>query len=440
MLGGWRSSTLSKYYRAPKKIYTTCLVIPPVLSSIAPSAFGDKDAVGALWMVHYKGQLVHKEGIKFRFWGMADEFMAVRVDGEMVLALNWTGDFPQIIRGLWDNVTADSRQYYMGDNTAVVGDWITLDPGEPLDMEILLGDNGRVLCYFLAVEVEGVEYERNRQGGPILPAFKTAEPSRDQLDLIYKYLPEGEICPTNGPLFNDYGRTGRTAARRDDDAVEAPPTAQPLPLDRPGENETRTWTLSDGRAMEAEFVNTFAGKVVLKSAKGKMYKIQPEKLSAEDLDYVELAEPPDLDINFLKSFDQKRFDGGWYDTEWWDRAPEQRGHFGVQVKQTSAGEYNRELQVEIFMVGSQRSGDPYILLDHQQTAFNPAREDRRFFEFRSPREVVLHHYTPDMLYGLTQNRGEKYAGYLVTVTDERGEVIAVKTSKKWLMENIENLK
>ncbi|MEN8255595.1 MAG: hypothetical protein ABFR33_09015 [Verrucomicrobiota bacterium] len=36
--------------------------------------------------------------------------------------------------------------------------------------------------------------------------------------------------------------------------------------------------------------------------------------------------------------------------------------------------------------------------------------------------------------------GPKYTGYLVTVTDARGEIIAVESSANWLCENLENLK
>ena len=86
---GWNPSSFARYYRSPRKIYATTLVIPPVLSAIAPSAFGDKDADGALWVVHYKGQLVHKEGITFRFWCSADETMIVRVNGEIVVGARW---------------------------------------------------------------------------------------------------------------------------------------------------------------------------------------------------------------------------------------------------------------------------------------------------------------------------------------------------------------
>ena len=431
---GWDTSIFSRYYRASKKLYATNLVVPLAHSSVVPLAFGDKDSISALWMVHYEGQLVSKEVITFRFWGMADEFMAVRVDGELVLALDWPEpSFPKIIRNLWDSESADSRKYYMGDHRAVVGDWITLEAGVPLDMEILIGDNGRVLCYFLAVEVEGVEYERNRQGGPILPAFKTAEFSHDQLDLIYRYLPEDEICLTTGPVFRDYDPVPNLQTVDESD----PPQPLPEPVDS-SENKMRSWIVAADRTIEAELINTFGGKVVLKTAEGRILRIPKERLSAEDLAYAELSQPPAFNINFLKSSRQKSFHGGFYDIEWWDRPPEEWVHYGVQLKQTSAGEYNHQLQVEMFVVGKQRGGDRYILLDRQQTTFNPAMEDQRFYEFRSERKVVLTHY--NRFYGIESDCGETHSGYLVTVKDARGETIAVEYSNKWLYENLENLK
>jgi hypothetical protein len=283
--------------------------------------------------------------------------------------------------------------------------------------------------------VEGVEYERNRQNGPILPAFKTAEPSRDQLDIIYNQLPEGEICLTNGPVFRDYDVAVKAIAPE----VEDPDPAAPSVTEGSGENGMREWILADGRTLKAEFINTFGGKAALKTANGKIVKIPNEQLSAEDLEFTELAQPPSLDINFLRNSKQQRFHGGYYDVEWWDRAPEEWAHYGVQLKQTSTGDYNYELQVEMFVVGSQRYGDRYILLDRQQFTFNPARE-QRFYEFRSDRKVVLTRYSVEALYGFQQERGEKYASYLVMIKDERGETILVESPKKWLVENLENLK
>jgi len=437
----WDTSVFASYYRSPKKLYATNFIIPIMPSSVAPVSFGADESVGALWMAHYKGQLVYSEAITFRFWGMADEFMAVRLDGELVLALDWPGPATEelIVGGLWKSTSADSRKYFMGNNQAVVGDWITLEPGMPRPMEVIMGDNGGIATFFLAVEVQGVEYERNRQGGPILPAFKTSELSHDLLDVIYNELAEDEVSLTTGPVFRDYALPGGVVAD-DATAVEPSSVARVLPLDKPvKDDKMRKWTLKEGRTLEAEFVNTFGGKVILKNARGKTYKILPGNLSAGDREYAELAQPPALNINFTKKFSQKTFVGGFYNVDSWERAPESRGFYGLQIKQTSPGEYSHELQVEMFVVGKQRSRADagYILLDHQKTAFIPSGEDQRTYEFRSEREVVLNHYS--ISYYAT-NHGEKYAGFLVTVMDARGEMIAVKSSSKWLIENLENLK
>jgi len=433
----WDTSVFARYYRSPKKLYATNFVIPVMLSSAAPTAFGATESIGALWMAHYKGQLVYKDDITFRFWGMADEFMAVRVDGELVLAFDWPWQQLDhaIMGNLWESDSPDSRRFYMGNYLSVVGDWITLKAGEPLPMEILIGDNGGVACFFLAVEVKGVEYPKNRQGGPILPAFKTSEISHDLLDIIYNELPVEEICLTNGPVFRDYDLPAGSVAQ---DAAEPAPNAANPSVPEPAEEKTRTWILANGRTLEAEFVNVFGGKLVLRNAAGKTCKIPLGKLSAEDREYAELALPPTLDINFLNTFNTVRFEGGFYDVENWRRPPEQRGHYGVQIKQTSPGDYDHELKVEMFVVGQQRSRSNarHILLDHQETTFNPAREPHRFYEFRSDHEVVLQNYSIEY-YGT--DHGEKYTGHLVVVTDERGEVVAVKSSTKWLQNNLENL-
>ncbi len=200
----WQRSVLSGFYRSPRRIYATMIVVPPCSSAVAPAAFGEEGAAGRYWMIHYKGALVHRDDIVFRFWGSGDEVLSVRVDGEIVLAACWDTVQMEMVGDLWRSRSADSRRYYMGNNTAVVGDWITLEAGVPRRMEVLLGDNGGEACAMLAVEVRGVEYERNSQGGPILPAFRTAPPSRALLDAVYKDLPDGEICLTNGPVFSDY--------------------------------------------------------------------------------------------------------------------------------------------------------------------------------------------------------------------------------------------
>ncbi|RKX45534.1 MAG: hypothetical protein DRP64_04545 [Verrucomicrobia bacterium] len=438
LVRGWDLSVFARYYRAPKKLYATNLIVPVARSSMAPTAFGDETSVGALWMVHYKGQLVHKEGVTFRFWGAADEFMAVRVGGELVMCAAWDDasrryDYKvraSLFGSLWESASADSWKYRIGNTSLEVGDWITLEPGVPMDMEILIGDNGGSASFYLAVEEKGVEYERNRQGAPTLPAFKTAELSHDLLDIIYKRMYAGEICLTNGPVFCDYDISGKAEATNPD-----PEMAEPSGVEDPGTNEVRTWTLADGRTMEAEFINIFGGKVVLKGGDGKIHKIPKERLSSGDVEYAELASPPAFDVNFLKNFRTVAFSGGFYDVRGWERPSEEWGHFGVQLKQSSTGDYSHELQVEMFVVGKQWRRSKFILLDRQKTTFIPSGQEQRIFEFRSKRKVIvaLDEFKEEVF-------GEKYYGYLVVVTDARGEMIAVESSHKWLPKILENLK
>ena len=432
---GWDFSVFNRYYRSDKKLYATSFVVPVTQSSLAPLAFGDKDACGGLWLLHYKGQLVcpasHTNGIVFRFWAVADEFMAVKVDSKVVLAMDWRRGLSGTIvpSNMWNSNSADSRKWYKGGTACEVGDWITLEPGESLEMEMVTGGNGGVDHHILMVEEEDVEYEPASRGGPLLPAFKTAEFSRDKLDLIYRDLPVGELCLTNGPVFSDYETSGWS------ETAEAPEKSEPV-VPNESEGKMRTWTLADGRTLKAEFINIFGGQVVLKNTKGKSCKIPKEQFSAADAEYAELALPPSIDINSLNSLETVSFAGGFYDYNFWHRYPEKHGHFGIQFKQTNAGDYNHELSVEMFVVGQQREGNKYLLLDRQAFTFNPAEVDR-FYEFHSPRKVELQNY-PDW-YGHMVH-GDKYVGYVVTVTDQRGEMIAMATPKKWLFENMDNLK
>ncbi|MCK5676101.1 MAG: hypothetical protein KAH99_03695, partial [Verrucomicrobia bacterium] len=204
---GFKALELSQYKRSPQKLYTTHFMIPTLPSNLGPAAFGE-DSLGARWSVVYRGQLVRKEGITFRFWGHGDNFLVVRVGGELVLNACWPGSDERVVPQ-WQSTSADSRKYRLGNNYSVVGDWITLEPGVPLGMEVLIGEfGGGGFAAMLLVEEQGVEYEKNSRGAPILPIFKTAELEPDVVDSIYSYLAEGEACITNGPVFCDYDSQG----------------------------------------------------------------------------------------------------------------------------------------------------------------------------------------------------------------------------------------
>ncbi|MDF7802006.1 hypothetical protein P4C99_21195 [Pontiellaceae bacterium B1224] len=442
LLADWNVKTLAKYYRLPQKLYATSLVFPPAPSSIAPSAFGDRDASGAFWLVHYKGQIVHREGIRFRFWANADENLIIRVNGKIVIAVSWvnveSGEVTyssNVIAGLWETSDAmQSRRFFMGNNRAVVGDWITLEPGIPQDIEIAIGDNGGQACFMVAVEEEGVEYPKTYQGGPLLPAFKTAEISRDMQDLIMKNLVADEISLTNGPVFNDYA-SSTPEAKKNEQTEPVVDESVPEMIPREPTSRLRSWMLTDTRSFEAEFINVLGFDAVFRNSSGKTVKLPLANLSEADRNYIELSRPPKLNIDFTKINRQKTFAMEHASTSTDIRVPETRVRYGVRLRQTSAGDYNHELKVEFFAIGQERLGQKYILLDRRQTSFTPTKDNNRTHEFISDREVVLENFMVE-----NEPRGETYSGYLVVVTDERGEVIAVEASTDRLIKNLENLK
>ena len=440
---GWNPSSLARYYRSSSKRYTAAFAFPPTLSSNAAEAFGeppDDERTYYCVALHYKGQLVHPEDIRFRFWGLGSEALVVRVDGKTVLNAAYPRNGAEfdtaVLTPRWQTRSADSRKYWMGVNLSVVGDWITLKAGEPLEMEVLCADViGTIFQSVLCVEVEGEEYERSSdRGGPILPIFKTSPVSIDLMEAIHADLNPGDACVTNGPVFCDFVVQERAEPYYDTSDIPPP---KPELHEKSDYQEPRTWTLLDGRTLDAGFVTVFGGKAVLKSGKRKQLKIPVGQFSPEDRLHMDLADPPEFLINFSKTSEFVPPP---------KPSPVQHGMrplrrsdyiFGAELKQRSAGAYPHELHVEYFAVGEEIDGDNYILFDRQSSTFIPSKENGGCHSFYSIEPIRL---TATAMRSASPMRGTKYGGFLITITDECGKIIQYKTSSKWLFENLENLK
>jgi len=441
LLHGWRMSDLSKFHRSPKTLFTTHFMIPVVPSVRGPEVFGE-DTGGYLWMVHYKGQLVHKEGITFRFRGGGDDLLLVRVGGKLVL--NGCPNIePDYIAGTvaphWKTTApSDFDTYILGSVHSVAGDWITLEPGKPLDMEVLIGElRGDFFCAMLLVEVKGEKYEGiGRLGAPNLPMFTTTDLTRDLVEAIHADLVPGEAGVTNNPpIFRDYDVPVAKAELSTNMVVQAE-LEQPKPS--APDDGLRTWASASGKKFEARYVTRMGDKVVLKDSRGKQRKIPLSKLNEEDLLYVELANPPKFNIDFTKLSKQIILDQSPYSVDvagdWLPRRYEYV--FGAKLKQMSANEYNHNLHVEFFAIGAEIDGDNYILLDRQESDFMPTKENKRFYEFYGdPIYMNVRDWSVISMY-----RGQKYGGYLVVVTDERGKIIDTASSSKWLPEILSQLR
>ncbi len=429
---GFKTSVLSKYYRSPKTLYATAFMIPPVRSQIAPAAFDEADTLGYAWMVHYKGQLVYPEDVKIRFWGMGDDIMVIKVDGKTVLNACWPeGEWGSYaIGGNWISSAKNDFRFYLGNNLSRGGDVITLKAGEPKNMEIIIGETpGGQFCSMLTVEVIGEEYPKNRQGGPIFPIFKTTEPSLELQDAIFSTMVEDEADVLGGPVFRDYKLNPIDAVAKTEDPVEPAPAQK---------SAMRIWTTVSGEQLEAEYVATVGDKVTLKPAQGRQKKVPLRDLIPEDLEFIDLSNPPDFDLNFIKLSKGilDRYPLSPMELQWSSEVPRVNDYtFGAKVKQTTARVYDHELTLEYFAIANETLGNKYILVDRQSAAFTPTKENDRSFSFTNPKPIEFMEYNLD-----DSKRGKTFAGSLVTLTDKRGVVIAHYASNPWLWDYVDNLK
>ena len=419
---GWKPSSLARYYRSPNKLYSPTIMIPPTLSQFAPLAFDEPDMAGCEYMLHYKGQLVHQEGGRFRFWCMGDNFMVVRVDGRVVL------DFANQFSLYWNGKESKRTSYHLGHWPAWAGDWIHLEPGVPLEMEVIFGEaDGGLFAAMLVVEEEGVEYPKNIEQGPMLPVFKTAELSLDQVDVIFADLNENHYAVTNGSVFSDYeSHVRKPLSRRE----KKPGMVDDTPASQP--DKLRLWMLKSGKSVKAELVIQMGHKTILKTDQGKKLKIPTNELSEEDLAYLELASPPSLKLTVQKEVDRFRFPDVISAA-----IPPVLTEFtlGVKIEKLRKKIYTRELKVELFSIASEIDGNNFILLDRKEGTFTLSEQNDGFYEFWG-RKTEMRNYKD----WEGNRRGERFKGHLVVVTDERGEIIAQNITNDWFLDIIESLR
>lgn len=207
MNSGWNPRVFAPYYRSPQKLYTTHFMIPPIPSEHGPAQFGiqlSEQVSPAFWLIHYKGKIARKDGGRFRFRGTGDNYLIVRVNKQVVLVTGF-GNSQMLHFGDWRSTHKDSWKYLMGHGWATVSDWFELEPGVPVDMEVIAGDYyGGWFKAMLAVEEQGAIYPKNEDGMPVLPVFRTAEiPEKVKNKMTYLLTP-GEINLDSDLMFNVY--------------------------------------------------------------------------------------------------------------------------------------------------------------------------------------------------------------------------------------------
>ena len=429
---GFQNSRLAKYYRSPRKLYTTTFVTGMVPSSFAPLAFGE-DTEGWCWAIHYNGQLVSHKDIRFRFWGFADDILLVAVNKEVVLNASWSWPSDSYgkyaIGGNWvvEDAT-DDFQYYYGPNWARVGDWIELKAGEPFEMDVIIGEvpGGEFYC-MLTVQEDGVEYERNKQQQPILPIFKTEEPSHVLADTIYRTMFKDEASVTNGPIFRDYNFSVKRTPK------EVPPT-RVIAKD----TEARSWQVGE-REVRGEYIAKIGDQVVLRLENEKQVKVPYADLSQEDYEYIELSNPPRFDVDLVRSSDTQHLSSTPY-LSGKDPARVNNITFSAKVKKLDSKPYDYPLRMEYYAFANEILGDALCLVDYKQEEFTLSKENN--FQFRMTGNPVqfVEYTVSDWETRVSVLNGMRYGGKLVVLYDKFDRVVAYNASREWLFEYLDELK
>lgn len=194
---GFDESVLQRFYRVPEPLFASHIFHPRRNSTLALEAYdaGRYGVQPGTWAVHYRGRFSPPQNGRYRFITKAEAGMVVIVNRQVV-SQNGFGNDHEITR--W----RPSQRYNYGlpGNAASVGDWMDLRRGQSYPIEIFLGD-GRVGNYqaMLLIEQEGVEYEKDARGNPILPIFTLAlsdEPMPDFGPLAIPVAPEPLLMST----------------------------------------------------------------------------------------------------------------------------------------------------------------------------------------------------------------------------------------------------
>jgi hypothetical protein len=173
---GWNEANLDKYFAGPNPLYTTQIFIPKINADQGPLAFGLGGRVQPkMWVVHYKGNVIPTESGTFRFVGMADDVLVVRFNGRVVLdcgSATPSGHGPQSFYPSTGLQLDPKMGWYKGLGR---GDPVQVNGGESYPMEVLIGEwPGGDFKAWLLIEKDGVQYEKDGKGTPILPIFKLA--------------------------------------------------------------------------------------------------------------------------------------------------------------------------------------------------------------------------------------------------------------------------
>lgn len=174
--GGWDPKLLQKYFSPSIKLKTGRIYMPPISPKEVIPAFDLQGTVEpSHWIIHYSGKFKVPRGGEFRFRGRGDNYLCVRIKPAGMAAKNvFCATSTTQLFALFPG----SEVYTPGHvnpaliNPALIGaigPWFTLNSGEVVEIDILIGESPGTYCEFCLV-IEEKDHTYTPPGS--YPAFE----------------------------------------------------------------------------------------------------------------------------------------------------------------------------------------------------------------------------------------------------------------------------
>jgi len=209
--------------------------------------------------------------------------------------------------------------------------------------------------------------------------------------------------------------------------------------------EVRSWSSSSGQTIEGEYVSVVFDNVVIKDAQGKEIKVPLELLSKADQEYVQLQNPPRLQIDYddYGTTPEEITADPWESNSGGMNLNHPvyfiNARFGARVKQASSGVYTLPMTIEMYVFTRQyMDPDKLHLIAHKRSPqFTLTKENGRKFEWldKTKHLIVYHNLQSQWPRGEVLRKD-----YLILVRDMAGNIVDYNASGEWMYKYYDRLK
>ncbi|MGC4016621.1 MAG: hypothetical protein QM755_19195 [Luteolibacter sp.] len=195
----WKEPRTIPHYTSPVHLSTRAAFFPGVRDTEAGKAFKAPETAPGLWIAHYTATVVPNRSGMIRFVGWGDNCLVVGVNGNVRLDASDHG------------YTGDKRESLGSANlpgkpgaAVFSGDWFQIREGQPMTVDILIGDEGGIFAAGLLVQSKEEELTKGANGLPNLPIFRTSDFTADEQTFFKDQWPANAL---KGPIFQVKGGT-----------------------------------------------------------------------------------------------------------------------------------------------------------------------------------------------------------------------------------------